>query len=73
MKRVALLFILLAASSALLVASKPNDNENVTLTINAVCTATSSVKEHDWSLQDSVTVNMTETVTYRIVSEIASI
>ena len=59
MKRVALLFILLAASSALLVASKPNDNENVTLTINAVCTATSSVKEHDWSLQDSVTVNMT--------------
>ena len=68
MKRVALLFILLAASSALLVASKPNDNENVTLTINAVCTATSSVKEHDWSLQDSVTVNMTETVTYRIVS-----
>jgi hypothetical protein len=67
MKRATLLFIILTASSALLAASKLNDNENVTLTVNAVCTATSSAKEPDWSMQDSVTVNMTETVTYRIV------
>ena len=66
MKNAALLFLMLTAGSVLLAASKPNDNENITLTVNAVCTATSSVKEQDWSMQDSVTVNMTETVTYRI-------
>jgi hypothetical protein len=67
MKRVALLFIILTAGSALLAASKPNDNENVTLTVNAVCTATSSFKCNDSSWEDTVIVNMTETVTYRIV------
>jgi hypothetical protein len=68
MKRAAWLFITLTASSALLTISKPNDNNNVTLIVNAVCTATSSVKDPgNFSMQDSVTVTMTETITFRVV------
>jgi hypothetical protein len=60
-----LVFLLVTATSS---PDQAGDLGQVTLTVNAVCTATvSSIDPGNFSIQDSVTVNMTETITYRVV------
>jgi len=60
-----LVFLLVTATSS---PDQAGDLGQVTLTVNAVCTATvSSIDPGNFLIQDSVTVNMTETITYRVV------